>query len=63
MAKESVTVVEAKQFTTYAVVVFPDLGQVVSEVNALIARGWQPVGGIQISAQGTNVYHYQAMAK
>lgn len=63
MAKESVTVAEVKQYTTYAVVVFPDLGQVVSEVNALIARGWQPVGGIQISAQGTNVYHYQAMAK
>lgn len=63
MAKENVIVAEQKVFTTYAVVVFPDLGQVVTEVNALIARGWQPVGGIQISAQGSNVYHYQAMAK
>jgi hypothetical protein len=63
MAKEAVTVVEAKNYTTYAVVVFPDLGQVVAEVNALKARGWQPIGGVQISAQGSNVYHYQAMVK
>jgi hypothetical protein len=63
MAKETVVVSEVKTFTTYAVVVFPDLAQVVAEVNALLARGWQPVGGIQISAQGSNVYHYQAMAK
>lgn len=54
---------EQRNFKEYAVVVFPDLGQVVAEVNALLQRGWQPVGGIQISAQGSNVYHYQAMAK
>lgn len=52
-----------KQFTQYAVVVFPDLGQVVSEVNALLSRGWSLVGGIYVSAQGSNVYHYQAVAK
>lgn len=52
-----------KQFTQYAVVVFPDLGQVVSEVNALLARGWSLVGGIHVSAQGSNTYHYQAVAK
>jgi len=52
-----------QKFSQYAVVVFTDLAQVVSEVNALIARGWVPVGGIQVSAQGSNVYHYQAVAK
>lgn len=52
-----------KQFTQYAVVVFPDLGQVVTEVNALLSRGWSLVGGIHVSAQGSNVYHYQAVAK
>lgn len=52
-----------QKFTQYAVVVFPELNQVVGEVNALLARGWQLVGGIEVSAQGTNTYHYQAMAK
>ena len=52
-----------QQFTQYAVVIFPDLAQVVSEVNALLARGWKLVGGITVSAQGSNVYHLQAMAK
>lgn len=53
----------ANQYTEYAVVVFPDLSQVVSEVKALMARGWQPIGGIQVSSQSSNVYHYQAMVK
>jgi len=52
-----------KLFTQYAVVIFPDLGQVVSEVNSLLARGWSLVGGIQVSAQGSNVYHLQSVAK
>lgn len=52
-----------KVFTQYAVIIFPSLGQVVNEVNALLARGWHLVGGIQVSAQGSDVYHLQAMAK
>ena len=60
MAKAETT---EKAFTQYAVVIFPDLAQVVSEVNSLLARGWHLVGGIQVSAQGSNVYHLQAMAK
>lgn len=48
---------------SYAVVVFPDLKAVVDEVNMLIQRGWEPVGGLQVSAQGSNVYHYQAMVR
>ena len=60
MAKTETT---EKVFTQYAVVIFPDLAQVVAEVNALLARGWHLVGGIQVSAQGSNVYHLQAMAK
>lgn len=63
MAKDPVIVSEVKTYTTYAVVVFPDLSQVVNEVNALISRGWQPIGGIQVSAQASNVYHYQAMGR
>ncbi len=53
----------ANQFSNYAVVVFSDLKTLTDEVNALISRGWQPVGGIQVSAQGTATYHYQAMGK
>ena len=52
-----------QKFTQYAVIIFPDLGQVVSEVNALLTRGWTLVGGIEVSAQGSNTYHLQAMAK
>jgi hypothetical protein len=54
---------QPKAFTQYAVVVFTDMGQVVSEVNALLARGWSLVGGIHVSAQGSATYHYQAVAK
>ena len=54
---------EPQSYSQYAVVIFPDLTQVVSEVNNLLARGWNLVGGIQVSAQGSNVYHLQAMAK
>jgi hypothetical protein len=52
-----------QKFTQYAVIIFPDLSQVVSEVNNLLARGWHLVGGIQVSSQASNVYHLQAMAK
>ena len=62
MAKDTV-VIEQPKYTQYAVVVFPDLSQVVGEVNVLLSRGWTVVGGIHVSAQGSNVYHYQAVAK
>ena len=52
-----------QQFTQYAVIIFPDLSQVVSEVNNLLSRGWHLVGGIQVSSQGSAVYHLQAVAK
>jgi hypothetical protein len=51
------------QFSNYAVVVFTDLKTLTDEVNALIARGWHPIGGIQVSAQGSATYHYQAVGK
>lgn len=51
------------QFSNYAVVVFTDLKTLTDEVNNLISRGWQPIGGLQVSAQGTATYHYQAMGK
>ena len=62
MAKETTAPAE-KVYTEYAVVVFADLGAVVNDVKALMASGWQPIGGIQVSAQGTTTYHYQAMVK
>ena len=52
-----------KVFTQYAVVIFTDLNQVVAEVNNLLSRGWHLVGGIQVSAQGSAVYHLQSVAK
>ncbi len=54
---------EEKVYTEYAVVVFPSLEQVVGDVKALMQRGWQPQGGIEVSAQGSAVYYYQAMVK
>lgn len=54
---------EEKVYTEYAVVVFTTMEQVVADVKALMQRGWQPIGGIQVSAQGSAVYHYQAMVK
>ena len=52
-----------KQYREYAVVQFTQLEQVVSDVKYLMERGWQPQGGIQVSAQGSAVYYYQAMVK
>ena len=40
-----------QQFTQYAVVVFTDMATLISEVNALLSRGWTTAGGIQVSAQ------------
>ena len=54
---------EDQKFNQYAVVVFTDMSTLISEVNSLLARGWNLVGGIQVSAQGTATYHYQAVAK
>lgn len=51
------------QYSNYAVVVFTDLKTLVDEVNSLISRGWVPLGGIVVSAQGSATYHYQAVAK
>lgn len=53
----------ANQYSEYAVVVFTDLNNLVGEVKSLMARGWVPIGGITVSAQGTATYHYQAMGK
>lgn len=53
----------SNQYSTYAVVVFTDMNTLVQEVNSLISRGWSPIGGIAVSAQGSATYHYQAMGK
>jgi hypothetical protein len=52
-----------QKFTQYAVIVFTDMSTLINDVNYNLARGWTLVGGIQVSAQGTATYHYQAMAK
>lgn len=49
--------------TQYAVIVFPDLADLVSEVNKALAKGWKLAGGVTTMTKGNDVYHYQAMAK
>lgn len=62
MAKDTV-VVQERSYTQYAVVVFGDLGQVIAEVNTLLSKGWNVVGGIQVTVRGNETYHYQSVAK
>lgn len=50
-------------YTQYAVIVFPDLAELVSEVNKALAKGWNLVGGMTTMTKGNEVYHYQAVAK
>lgn len=52
-----------KTYTQYAVIVFADLAQLVSEVNTALASGWKLVGGMTTMTKGNEVYHYQAVAK
>ena len=61
MAKEAQ--VEQKSYTQYAVIVFPDLAQLVDEVTKAMSKGWNPLGGIATMTKGNEVYHYQAVAK
>ena len=49
--------------TQYAVIVFPDLTELVNEVNKALAKGWTLIGGITTMTKGNEVYHYQAVAK
>ena len=63
MAKATEATATERQFTEYAVVQFTSLEQVINDVKYLLARGWTPLGGIQVSAQGSAVYYYQTMAK
>lgn len=53
----------AEKATQYAVIVFPDLAQMVDEVNKALSKGWTLVGGITTMTKGNEVYHYQAVAK
>ncbi len=53
----------AEKATQYAVIVFPDLTQLVEEVNKALSKGWHLVGGITTMTKGNEVYHYQAVAK
>lgn len=52
-----------KNYTQYAVIVFPDLAQLVDEVTKAMSKGWSPLGGISTMTKGNEVYHYQAVAK
>jgi hypothetical protein len=63
MAKTTEAASVEKQYREYAVVQFTSLEQVVSDVKYLMERGWQAQGGIEVSAQGSAVYYYQAMVK
>lgn len=52
-----------KNYTQYAVIVFPDLTDLVNEVTKVMAKGWTPIGGVTTMTKGNDVYHYQAVAK
>lgn len=52
-----------KNYTQYAVIVFPDLAQLVNEVTGALAKGWNLVGGVTVAVKGNDVFHYQAIAK
>ena len=54
---------EEKSYTQYAVVVKGDMGLLVEEVNTLLARGWNVIGGISVLQNGTTVFHYQSVAR
>ena len=52
-----------QKFTQYAVVAFPDLDSVVKDVNALLSRGWTPLGGLTLKVVASETIYFQAMAK
>lgn len=52
-----------KNYTQYAVIVFPDLTQLVTETTSALTKGWVLVGGIATAVKGNDVFHYQAIAK
>ena len=60
MAKE---ITEYKKVSQYAIVAKPDMTLLVEEVNQLLQRGWQPIGGVTALQNGTVTYHFQAVAK
>lgn len=62
MAKTTVTG-DVKEIKQYAVVAKSDMAQLVEEVNYLIQRGWQPVGGVSSLQNGTVTYQFQSMVK
>jgi hypothetical protein len=63
MAKETATVVSEKSVKQYAIVAKPDMNSLVEEVNFLLERGWQPLGGVSVLQNGTTTYHFQAIAR
>jgi Domain of unknown function (DUF1737) len=63
MAKAESVEIQDKVVKQYAIVAKPDLSLLVEEVNHLIGRGWQPVGGVAALQNGTVSYHFQAVVK
>jgi hypothetical protein len=63
MAKAESVETQDKSVKQYAIVAKPDMSLLVEEVNYLIARGWQPVGGVAALQNGTVSYHFQAVVK
>ena len=60
MAKENT---EDKKITQYAIVAKADMTLLVEELNQLLQRGWQPIGGVSALQNGTVTYHFQAFVK
>jgi len=63
MAKETTSAVAEKTVKQYAIVAKSDMNLLVEEVNHLLQRGWQPLGGVSALQNGTVTYHFQAVVK
>ncbi len=53
----------ADQFKEYAIVAFPDLESLRNEVMHLLARGWQPIGGLTLKQVASETIYFQTMVK
>ena len=51
------------KYTQYVVVAFPDLESLIKDVNTLLARGYQPIGGLTLKQIAQETIYFQSMAK
>jgi len=52
-----------QKLTQYIVVAFPDLDSLIKDVNALLARGYTPLGGLTLKTVANEAIYFQAMIR